>query len=240
MISQDNDTLLTAVNPEGVSYSLRPAGLIARALAYMVDSMVVVVILGILAAILYWTVMTPGTWIYLLASFVVQWFYHVIWEIFGKGATPGKKLFGIRVVAADGSPVSPGASFTRSLLRFADTFMGLSLIGVLAIFFSPGFRRLGDWAGGTLVVYKKAQGSSMPMSARGSSPLRLDEIHLSGEDKTAVISFSRRSGRFGDQRADEIARRLVPAITSDQEHLSAPGAYLKSIAAGLIGEDGSR
>lgn len=232
-----NDTLLAAVNPEGVAYSLRPAGLVPRALAYLVDSTIIVIILGIVAAIILAAGASPGSWIYLLTMFIIQWFYNVIWEVFGRGATPGKRIFSMKVVADDGSPITPGASFVRSLLRFADTFLGLTLIGVLSIMFSPGFRRLGDWAASTLVVYsgtsyRKALMSSTARKIRRRSP----EVVLKGEDKANIISFARRYDSFGPERADEIASRIIPAITPYPDNVISPGEYLLSIGAGLSGE----
>ena len=235
---RSNDTILSVVTPEGVAYSLRPAGPVPRALAFLIDSMLVVMVLALLSVILYSTTLNPGTWIYLLATFVLQWFYHVLWEVFGGGATPGKRIFGIKVVASDGSPVSPGASFIRSLLRYADSFLGLTLIGVLTMMFSPGFRRLGDWAAGTLVVYQKRQEGGLRLIAGGKDVRhQSSDVALTGEDKMNIISFARRYSRFGTERADEIADRIVPALTTRTEPRQEPGAYLRGIGASLTGEE---
>ena len=238
MGTPENDTTLAVVNPEGVAFSLRPAGPVPRALAFLIDSMLVLMVLGLLSLLMFSVTLNPGTWVYLLATFILQWFYHVLWEVFGNGATPGKKIFGIRVVASDGSPVSPGASFIRSLLRYADSFLGLTLIGFLTMMFSPGFRRLGDWAAGTLVVYRKRQEEGLRLSAGGGEvPHRSSEVPLSGEDKMNIISFTRRYNRFGPERADEIAGKIVPVLTGRSEALQEPGLWLRGIGASLTGED---
>ena len=233
----ENDTILTVVNPEGVAYSLRPAGPVPRALAFLFDSMLVLMILGLLSAVVYSSDLNPGTWVYMLTAFVLQWFYHVLWEVFGNGATPGKKIFGIKVVGADGSPVTPGASFIRSLLRYADSFLGLTLIGLVTMMFSPGFRRLGDWAAGTLVVYRRMKDGAVLLTAGNDVRHQSSDVPLSGEEKMTIISFARRYNRFGIERADEIAGRFVPAITKRPEALQEPGAYLRGIGASLTGED---
>ncbi len=237
MLNGNNDTILRAVNPEGVAYSLHPAGLVPRALAYLIDTSVTTLIMGIVALIIFaGKVENPGSWLFLLTLFAVQWFYHVAWEIFGNGASPGKKLFGIKVVSSDGSPVSPGSSFIRSLLRFADSFLGLTLIGVLTMLFSPGFRRLGDWGANTLVVYRrKPPGQFRLGNTDVKVKARASETPLTGEDKMQIISFARRYNRFGPTRGDEIAAELVPAITENPDFRLKPGEYLLSIGAGLTG-----
>ena len=240
MVSEADDTLLIAVNPEGVAYSMRPAGLIARVLAYTVDSLIMGFAFGMILMIYLLVGQDFGTWIFMIIAFILQWFYYTLWEIFGNGATPGKRLVKIRVVSDDGSPVSPGASVTRNLLRFADTFMGLSIIGVICLLFSPGYRRLGDWAASTLVIHVD-QVKKYPriISPKNDTSVKLTTpvVHLSGEDKADIISFCRRYHRFGEERADEIAAGIVPELTSDPAALDRPGLYLLELGKVLIGTE---
>jgi uncharacterized RDD family membrane protein YckC len=68
------------------------------------------------------------------------------------GASPGKALLGIRVVRPDGT--SPG--LLRSAIRAAAWLIdGIALLVPIALWsawFTPGHRRVGDWAAGTFVV----------------------------------------------------------------------------------------
>jgi uncharacterized RDD family membrane protein YckC len=180
-----------------------------------------------------------GSWVFMLALFGINWFYHVAFEVFFKGQSPGKRILGLRVVGGDGSPVSPGASFLRNLLRFADTFMFLYLIALLIISFSPGFRRLGDWAADTLVVYAANSRPPAPVIA-GSRVLNAPELPsvpvMSYEEKQAVMAFARRYPRLSPARADEIAHAYVEYL---REQIPAPGLsdseYLLAAARGLEG-----
>ena len=71
------------------------------------------------------------------------------------GATPGKYLSGLRVVAVDGRPLSVGRVFIRNILRPIDTLPVLYLIGGISVLASRRSQRLGDFAAGTTVVYRR-------------------------------------------------------------------------------------
>lgn len=67
------------------------------------------------------------------------------------GATLGKRLTGIRVVAEDGSPVDLGAAVVRNVLRVVDALL-FYLVGFLVALASSRRQRLGDQLARTAVV----------------------------------------------------------------------------------------
>ncbi len=81
--------------------------------------------------------------IYATYSFVLEWRY---------GRTPGKVNRGLLVVMADGRECTYRASAVRNLLLYVD-LLGIPplVIGLVAALVTDG-RRLGDLAGGTVVV----------------------------------------------------------------------------------------
>jgi uncharacterized RDD family membrane protein YckC len=235
------DSSLGVQTPEGIEIVLYPAGLLIRSCAYAIDTgiqSIFVIALTISAGLLGRVL---GLWFFMILLFGINWFYHVVFELFFKGQSPGKRILGLRVVQSDGSPIGPGASFLRNLLRFADTFMFLYLIALLLIIFSPGFRRLGDWAADTLVVYAANSRGPGPNFAGGRAaavpgitPARM----MSYEEKQAILMFARRYPLLAPARADEIAhayadslreKAAVPAL-SDSE-------YLLAVARKLQGEN---
>jgi uncharacterized RDD family membrane protein YckC len=209
------DSALGVETPEGIEFVLYPAGFLIRSCAWGIDTLIQGTLafgLFILLALLGNKI---GFWFMLISMFVLDWFYHVAFEVFWKGQSPGKRLMGIRVVQSDGAPVSPGSSFLRNLLRFADTFMFLNLIAFLCMAASPGFRRFGDWAGNTLVVYTAKSLSpgrfTAPVMRRPGIPW-LEDIpalvpsrQLSYQEKQGLLMFARRYPILGKARADEIA-----------------------------------
>jgi uncharacterized RDD family membrane protein YckC len=225
--SSPADSALPVQTPEGIEFVLYPAGLLIRACAWAIDCffqgalLLVIVIAGSL---------TLGTWFFLILMFALDWFYHTAFDVFCRGQSPGKRIMGIRVVRGDGSPVNPGASFLRNLLRFADTFMFLYLIAFLCMAVSPGFRRFGDWVADTLVVYtanaRLPARFSPPVLTRSGMPWLEDfpmvsPGKLSYEEKQAILMFARRYPLLGRARSDEIA-----------------GIWAAKLKAGLDGDSG--
>jgi hypothetical protein len=178
--------------------------------------------------------------------FLLDWFYHTAFEVFWKGQSLGKQIMGNRVVRSDGSPVNPGSSFLRNLLRFADTFMFFYPIALLCMAASPGFRRFGDWAGDTLVVYTAKALSpgrfTAPVLRRPGIPWLKDipavvpGRQLSYEEKQGLLMFARRYPILGKALADEIARDWARQLRGDgEEDFSSASEYLLGIAHTLVG-----
>ena len=217
-----NDSSLGVQTPEGIEFALYPAGFLVRACAWAIDVFIqgALMLAVIITAEIFQVVL--GLWFSLILIFVLGWFYHAAFEVFGRGQSPGKRSMGIRVVRSDGSPVNPGASFLRNLLRFADTFLFLYLIAFACMLFSPAFRRIGDWVADTLVVYTTHARSSgrfsspalrqpgMPWIAE--IPMHSPPRKLDYEEKQAILSFARRYPLLGKARADEIAGVWVPKL----------------------------
>jgi uncharacterized RDD family membrane protein YckC len=242
-----SDSALGVETPEGIEFVLYPAGLLIRACAWGIDALIqgtltiaLVIVTGLAGGIL-------GLWFLLILMFALDWFYHVAFEVFWKGQSPGKRIMGIRVVHSDGSPVSPGSSFLRNLMRFADTFMFLHLIVFVCMAASSGFRRFGDWAGNTLVVYTEkalAPGRfTAPVMRRPVIPW-LEDIpaivpsrQLSYQEKQGLLMFARRYPILGRARADEIARGWASRLRgqSSREEGVSDSEYLLGIAHTLVG-----
>ncbi len=86
------------------------------------------------------------------------------------GATVGKLAVGIRVVMADGSSLTWGASFVRNLLRIIDGLF-FYLVGAILVWNSDIRQRLGDRAAHSVVVSKHSVGRApMAPGVPGSAP----------------------------------------------------------------------
>lgn len=226
------DTVVRVVTPEGISFDLHPAGPLPRLAAFLLDALLagsVVIVLWILA----YLVGLGGVWVFLLLSFVVMWFYMVIFEMAAGGRTPGKRTLGLQVVQRDGTPPRFGSSLLRNLLRFADYFCGL---GLLVPLFSDGFRRIGDLAAGTLVIYVPAQqrywkNEAIPEAARPRPPERL----LDDAASRALVEFARRRGTLGPSLRRELAEHALPLYLLEPERVEDAEATLVSIAAWCSG-----
>ena len=248
-IAENNlDTCIAMQTPEGIEYDLYPAGIPVRICAWGIDYLIINILFFVLLLV-FNIFHILGLWFFFLINFALNWFYYFIFEMIWNGQSPGKRIMGIRVVGSDGSPVSAGSSFLRNLLRFADGFFYLYLIAFLCMSFSPGFRRIGDWAGDTLVIYgsrsrlpKRLTASTMNVSTipwLRDIPQQTPWRKLSYEEKQGLLMFARRFPVLGKARADEIAR---PWVASLKPYDISSSEYLLGIAhsiSGSLGTSGS-
>ena len=165
------------MTPEGVELVVELGERSARAGAFLLDLLfagLLIVAIAMAAIALMRTWHFWGVTLALLAYFVVRIFYFSYFELRWRGATPGKRLIGLRVIDRAGGPLRPEAVVARNLMREIEVFLPLSLlllpkltgadtlIQVLLLvwaglfLFMPLFNRdrlrLGDLVGGTMVI----------------------------------------------------------------------------------------
>jgi uncharacterized RDD family membrane protein YckC len=204
------DTVATAETPEGILLELRPAGLTARACAFCLDLVIRIVIIDIIFVI---TALMGGvgTALALILLFGLEWFYPVVFELSRWGATPGKRALGLKVVMDNGLPITPAASLTRNLLRVADFLPLLYGFGIVTVLLRRDFKRLGDLAAATLVVY---QPRAVPKLASSDLAPLAPAIAVPPHDQAAVIALAARARRLTAARLDELAA-LAARLTGD-------------------------
>lgn len=92
----------------------------------------------------------------------------VIWQGL-TGATPGKTVFGVRVIDEAGRPPGVGRAFVRSILWIVDGAPWIvPLVGPITALSSKGHRRVGDMAAKTFVVATADTGT--PPQVPGLTP----------------------------------------------------------------------
>jgi len=227
-MSDGLDTLRRVETPEGVELTLSVAGPLPRGVAWAIDVMIrtgglmsVASVVGLFGEV--------GSGLVLLLAFALEWFYPVLFERIWAGATPGKRIVGLAAVRDDGTPVDLRASVLRNLLRFAD-FLPLGyLAGVISMSVSGDFKRLGDLAAGTVVIHRRP-----PPRHRSTNdaPPRPPPAPLTPEEQRAIIAFAERSDGWSEDRVEELAGVLVPALAPSEV---AATRRLRSIARWLAG-----
>jgi uncharacterized membrane protein SpoIIM required for sporulation/uncharacterized RDD family membrane protein YckC len=168
--------------PEHVILDYEIAGIASRALAALLDTLLLV--LGMTGLALLQDVLGPfasswGIALYLVTSFLVFWGYFALFEGLRHGQTPGKRWLGIRVVRDTGHPVTLGAAIVRNLLRAADFLPPPYLIGAILVALHPRGKRLGDLVAGTVVVRDhpaEAPGRLVPGPEPDSAELGTPEL----------------------------------------------------------------
>jgi len=232
------DTIRRAETPEGIALALRPAGLVARGQAWLID-FAIRMGLFLVAAIIAGVAGGMGTAFLLISLFLLEWGYPVAFELGRSGATPGKRVMGLRVVMDSGLPVTPGASIVRNLLRAADFLPFLYALGVVSVLLRADFQRLGDLAAGTLVVYGE------PVRLHGAIPAADPQppVHpLTQEQQVAVVAWASRAQRLTPERLEELAQLAEPAVAAPGEDMDPADVTrrLLGVAHWLLGHRGER
>ena len=223
------DTARRVATPEGVEITLRVAGPVPRALAYMLDLLIRGAVL-IAVSIAVSAFGKFGSAILLLVAFLLEWLYPVFFEVVTNGATPGKRALGLIVLNDDGTPIRWPASLTRNLLRAIDFLPFMYFIGFCSMVMNRDFKRLGDLSANTLVVYREEK--PLPASIPEAVPIA-PAASLSLSEQRTLLDFSERANRLTGERAAELAEIVAP-LTHDH---SGPAAvqHIIAIANHLVG-----
>jgi len=203
------DTLQSVELAEGVEIRLRVAGPMPRAGAYIIDLLIRFALIMIIGMLITLTGIVLGSRVSgglsLLVLFLLEWLYPVVFEAGKRGATPGKRAVGLRVVQATGSPITLGQAVVRNFLRFIDAMpLFTYAFGVTSCLASKRFQRLGDLAAGTVVVYDRLP--PMPLVA-ATVPIAAMPVPvaLTPDETRALVMFRERAGLWSEQRRAEIA-----------------------------------
>jgi uncharacterized RDD family membrane protein YckC len=202
------DTARRVATPEGIELTLRLAGPVPRAYAWVLDLLMRLAALWILAL-----AVTPfaklGTAVFLLAYFFLEWLFPAWCEVRWGGATPGKKALGLVVLHDDGTPVAWPAALTRNLLRFVDFLPAFYGVGLVATVVNRDFKRLGDLAAGTVVVYRERAAKGFAVAP--AAPLA-PAVGLSAAEQRAILDFAERAPTLTDERQAELAALAGPLV----------------------------
>lgn len=193
------------VTPEGVDLRLNIGDAGQRAAAFLMDASIIIAVLigltivavlmgigaGAASGIAGVEVMAV---IWLLVFFLLRNFYFTAFELSAAAATPGKRMFGLRVASRDGGRLRAESVFARNALRELEVFLPLSLLasqagqggaeswmwllglvwaGIFVFFplFNKDRLRAGDLVGGTWVVRTPRRKLTRDMADEGAERL---------------------------------------------------------------------
>ena len=226
------DTLRPVSLPEGVEITLRLAGPLARARAWLIDFGLRSMVMISLPA-LFSLLGEAGTGLMMIAFFGISVMYPIVFEAMWNGATPGKRVCNLAVVHGDGTPIGWSAAFVRNVVRFADILPLGYAAGLATMMLDGQFRRLGDLAAGTIVIHRESLAAAAKAKAQApQSPPVHAPFSLTPLEQRAVLDFAERRRTWSAERAAELAEIAVPLV--EDRHGEAAVARVASIAAGLV------
>ena len=229
------DSDLVVATPERVSFDYQVAGLGTRALAQVLDMLIVT---GILVAVYFVAVavslasVVPGQLIAILGTFVVIFGYFWVSESLWSGQTVGKKAFRLRAVGDRGEPLTFAQAGIRNIVRIVDFLPYGDGGGLIALFVNGRGKRLGDLAAGTVVVKDsdsvglwQLPGARAPIAPPGSppppptafapaSPAELMLRRLDPGLRRFVTAYARRRPELSLDVRIQLSSQLQPSLRS--------------------------
>lgn len=199
------DTIREIETPEGIALRLRAAGAVPRSQAWMVDLLLRGVMFSI-AMIPLSLLGVAGNGVAMLLMFALMWGYSVVCEVWLNGQTLGKRALGLRVVNADGTPVTWMPSVVRNLLRVVDIVPGVYGVGLASTLIDRHARRLGDIIAGTMVIHVEELPAGQEVPALPAVPL--SQV-LTIDEQAALVEFAERSPQLTLPRQEELANMLT-------------------------------
>ena len=238
--------------PEQIPLEFQLAGVGSRALAAIVDTLILTVayvVLFILFFVLFIATVdtggrdaNAGIWVVAIVvalSFLLQWGYFAGFEALWKGQTPGKRYLDIRVISDSGAPISPAQAIGRNLLRIIDS-VPMYGIGILTVLLNKQHKRLGDMVAGTVVVHERPPEEAHPamqlttVAPDAQSVPGYSATRLSVQELELIETFLQR--RFDlepevrARTAFQIAERVGNSLSVPRTDRPNPETFLELVA----------
>ena len=207
----------TFVTPEAVALDVDIAELGSRVGAFAIDLAVqtgiwiaVAIVIGFSGSLGLMGSSFPGVAM-LVSALVIFWGYYPLLEQLWDGRTLGKRALGLRVLRTDGQPRTLGGVLVREFLRPID----MLIIGPVLIVTSRRHQRLGDMAGGTLVVREGRAATPSPVTLHyPPNPMLpvLDTAGLTQQEYSLIRSFLERRTSLEPGPRAQLAAQLAGIV----------------------------
>ncbi len=216
------DTDLVVTTPERVSFDYQVAGLGTRAIAQVLDLLIVT---GILAAVSFVALAvgafgadTAATLIAVMGGFVVVVGYFWVSEALWSGQTVGKKAFRLRAVGDRGEPLTFMQAGVRNIVRVVDFLPYAYGVGLVTLFANGKGKRLGDLAAGTIVV-KDSDSVWLWQLPGGRAPAATPGVPPPPPQPQAIVYAAASPAELVLRRLDPDLRRFVSSYARRRPEL---------------------
>lgn len=194
--------------------------------------------------------------LFLALGFGLRHAYFVYFERRWQGATPGKRLMGLRVMARDGASLDPRSILVRNLLRDVEFMAAVLLwqllegvevdatlprggavvvmfvaVVVLAPLLSDERHRIGDLVADTVVI-RTPKMPWLPADAllptATEAVFSREQLGIYGAYEVSRLAEFLEAPVVGPEVSDEIARAIAARIGLDPSKISDPERFLRS------------
>lgn len=216
------------VTPEAVVLDLETAGVGSRLLAGAIDLSLQFAIL-VVTSMVFAGLLGEDSSSYrtavavILAAVVIG--YPVLFELWLRGRTPGKRVFGLRAVTVEGAPLRLRHVVLRMMGGLVDRWLPpIGVTGTLFVLATRRHQRIGDLLAGTIVVRDPVR-RAPPQAVWFSVPPGLDWLAatidptpMTDEQYTLVRSFLMRNRTLTPEARYSVAERLATELAVVLRH----------------------
>jgi len=210
------------VTGEAVVLDLHPAAFLSRALAYLLDFVVLVVLQVAVVMTLTWLLASVdnalGGAIFLGTELMLLFGLPITVETLSRGRSLGKWAAGLRVVRVDGGPIRFRQAMVRGLMLLIDIYGSSGSVALVSSLLNARGQRLGDLVAGTYVVRERGGPALAPPP---QMPPHLaywastaDIARLPDRLSLAARQFLGRAPMLHPTSRDQIGRRLAQAVSA--------------------------
>ncbi len=205
---------------QNVAIQYQVANLGDRIIAYILDRIIIISYV-VLVFFLLDRMNANSEWAYVALAVVPYAFYHLLFEIFMNGQSPGKLIMNIKVVRLDGSEPTVGNYLMRWMLSLVDFYLVTGAVAIVVIASNGKGQRVGDIAAGTTVVKLTRVGNANAtflVTEDDYDPKFPEVVQLSDRDIELVQRALEARTKFGNPepvlKVDEKLRTLLKIDTS--------------------------
>lgn len=241
------DAIHRVITPESVEFEFVLAGVYSRALAWLLDRLIILavyIMLAICLGLVLGSAAELMTLSAVLVYFLLDWGYMILFESLWSGQTPGKRALGLRVLQEGGVRVGFEQVLLRNLARMVDGLPVLYAVGGVAALLSSRHQRLGDLLAGTVVVRERRLQAPQAVRPPGDGlvvpePLLPQRVsRLSQDERTLVLDAVRRSEALDLEARlrlfDPLSARLETTMALERPPHLSPENWCRWIAATLV------
>ena len=212
------------VTPQNVLIEHELASVVLRALAFLIDQIVITLFLvfmfvffefagmrGMLEEIFVYIIIIP-----------VYFLYSLLFESFNYGQTLGKMMVGVKVRRLDGNEISFTEAATRWLMRVPDVFISAGALAAILVSSTERSQRMGDILAGTIVIRQVANNNVTVdnllkiNTVENYQPRYPEVLNLDEKDvvliKQALIRFSKYKNVAHTEAIDELVSKLKTVL----------------------------
>jgi uncharacterized RDD family membrane protein YckC len=208
---------ITTTQNVTIEYEL--AALHERILAWLLDWFILVfswAVFSVLLRLVAGGLSDLSSIILVIITFCGFFLYHIFFEIWNLGQTPGKKAMNIKVVRLDGKDPEWGDVVIRAILQLVDSLFCVGVIGAVLIKTTGKSQRFGDMAANTTVIklfssrFQFKLGDILNISSlQNYTPVFPQVRKLTEQDMLFIKNVLMRHGRHPNQAHDEVVEDLV-------------------------------